>query len=81
MNAKYEKILSDIKKSEKKKADIDAQIKALQDSKTELENLEIINTVPALVMNKDEVMAFLGKMKADKARAAKNTNTGGFTNE
>jgi hypothetical protein len=81
MNAKYEKILSDIKKSEKKKADIDAQIKALQDSKTEYENLEIINTVRALVMDKGEVMAFLSKMKADKTRAAKNTNTGGFTNE
>ena len=81
MNAKYEKILSDIKKSEKKKADIDAQIKALQDSKTEIENLEIISTVRALVMDKGEVMTFLNKMKADKARTIKNSSTGGFANE
>ena len=49
MNPKYQKVLSDIEKAEKKKSEIDGQLKELYDKKTELENLEIINTVRSMV--------------------------------
>ena len=45
MNPKYQKVLSDIEKAEKKKTEIEGQLKELYDKKTELENLEIINTL------------------------------------
>ena len=63
MNPKYQKVLSDIEKSEKKKSEIEGQLKELYDKKTELENLEIINTVRSMVMDKDQIMAFLSSMK------------------
>ena len=63
MNPKYQKVLSDIEKAEKKKSEIEAQLKELYDKKTELENLEIINTVRSMVMDKDQIMAFLSSMK------------------
>ena len=66
MNPKYQKVLSDIEKAEKKKSEIEGQLKELYDKKTELENLEIINTVRAMVMDKDQVMAFLSSMKGGK---------------
>ena len=44
MNPKYQKVLSDIEKAEKKKSEIEGQLKELYDKKTELENLEIINS-------------------------------------
>ena len=44
MNPKYQKVLSDIDKAEKKKSEIEGQLKELYDKKTELENLAIINT-------------------------------------
>ena len=44
MNPKYQKVLADIEKAEKKKSEIEGQLKELYDKKTELENLEIINT-------------------------------------
>ena len=50
MNPKYQKVLSDIEKAEKKKSEIEGQLKELYDKKTELENLEIINTVRSMVM-------------------------------
>ena len=43
------------------------QLKELYDKKTELENLEIVNTVRAMVMDKDQIMAFLAAMKDGKA--------------
>ena len=49
MNPKYQKVLSDIEKAEKKKSEIEGQLKELYDKKTELENLEIINTVRILL--------------------------------
>ena len=49
MNPKYQKVLSDIEKAEKKKTEIEGQLKELYDKKTELENLEIINTVRSMV--------------------------------
>jgi len=63
MNPKYQKVLSDIEKAEKKKSEIEGQLKELYDKKTELENLEIINTVRSMVMDKDQIMAFLSSMK------------------
>ncbi len=63
MNPKYQKVLSDIEKAEKKKTEIEGQLKELYDKKTELENLEIINTVRSMVMDKDQIMAFLSSMK------------------
>ena len=42
------------------------QLNELYDKKTELENLEIISTVRAMVMDKDQVMAFLSSMKGGK---------------
>lgn len=63
MNPKYQKVLSDIEKAEKKKSEIEGQLKELHDKKTELENLEIINTVRSMVMEKDQIMAFLSSMK------------------
>ena len=67
MNPKYQKVLSDIEKAEKKKTEIEGQLKELYDKKTELENLEIINTVRSMVMDKDQIMAFLAAMKDGKA--------------
>lgn len=63
MNPKYQKVLSDIEKAEKKKSEIEGQLKELYDKKTELENLEIINTVRSMVMDKDQIMSFLSSMK------------------
>ena len=63
MNPKYQKVLSDIEKAEKKKSEIEGKLKELYDKKTELENLEIINTVRSMVMEKDQIMAFLSSMK------------------
>ena len=61
------KVCSEIEKTEKKIADLQDQLSELNEKKTELENLEIINTVRAMVMDKDQVMAFLASMKSGKA--------------
>ena len=45
MNPKYQKVCADIAKLESKSADIEKQLGELREKKTELENLEIINTV------------------------------------
>lgn len=66
MNPKYQKVCADIAKTEKKVADLQEQLKELYDKKTELENLEIVNTVRAMVMDKDQIMAFLSTMKGNK---------------
>ena len=52
-----------MRRLEKKKYRIEGQLKELYDKKTELENLEIINTVRSMVMDKDQIMAFLSSMK------------------
>ena len=67
MNPKYQKVCADIAKTEKKVEDLQEQLKELYDKKTELENLEIINTVRAMVMDKDQIMAFLSTMKDGKS--------------
>ena len=66
MNPKYQKVCADIEKSEKKVEDLQAQLKELYEKKTELENLEIVNTVRAMVMDKEQIMAFLSNMKTGK---------------
>lgn len=66
MNPKYQKVCADIAKLESKAADIEKQLGELREKKNELENLEIINTVRAMVMDKDQVMAFLSTMKGGK---------------
>lgn len=66
MNPKYQKVCADIAKAEKKVEDLQEQLKELYDKKTELENLEIVNTVRAMVMDKDQIMAFLSTMKGSK---------------
>ena len=69
MNPKYQKVCAEIAKAEKKVEDLQAQLKELNDKKTELENLEIINTVRAMVMDKDQIMEFLSNMKGGKPSA------------
>lgn len=71
MNPKYERVCSDIEKTEKKITDLQTQLKELYDRKTELENLEIVNTVRAMVMDKDQIMAFLSTMKGSKPEPKK----------
>lgn len=66
MNPKYQKVCAEIAKTEKKVEDLQGQLKELYDKKTELENLEIVNTVRAMVMDKDQIMAFLAEMKDGK---------------
>lgn len=66
MNPKYQKVCADIAKLEGKAADIEKQLGELREKKTELENIEIINTVRAMVMDKDQIMAFLSTMKGGK---------------
>lgn len=63
MNPKYQKVCAEIAKTEKKIEDLQDQLKELNDKKTELENLEIVNTIRAMVMDKDQIMAFLSSMK------------------
>ena len=67
MNPKYQKVCAEITKTEKKIEDLQGQLKELYDKKTELENLEIVNTVRAMVMDKDQIMAFLAAMKDGEA--------------
>lgn len=67
MNPKYQKVCAEIAKLEGKAADIQKQLKELNEKKTELENLEIVNTVRSMVMDKDQIMAFLSSMKTGKA--------------
>ncbi len=66
MNPKYQKVCAEITKTEKKVEDLQGQLKELYDKKTELENLEIVNTVRAMVMDKDQIMVFLAAMKDGK---------------
>lgn len=67
MNPKYQKVCTEIDKTEKKISDLQ-QLKELRDKKTEMENLEIINTVRAMVMDKGEIMAFLAAMQKGDAK-------------
>ena len=75
MNPKYQKVCAEIAKTEKKIEDLQAQLKELYDRKTEMENLEIINTVRAMVMDKDQIMSFLSAMKTGGTTVAEITET------
>lgn len=74
MSPKYQKVCADIAKTEKKVEELQAQLKELHEKKTELENLEIINTVRSMVMDKDQIMAFLSSMQGG-ARPKQPTTT------
>ena len=81
MNPKYQKVCAEIAKTEKKIEDLQAQLKELYDRKTEMENLEIINTVRAMVMDKDQIMSFLSAMKTGSAGIPEITETEVSENE
>ncbi len=81
MNPKYQKVCAEIAKTEKKIEDLQAQLKELYDRKTEMENLEIINTVRAMVMDKDQIMSFLSAMKTGGADVPEITETEVSENE
>ena len=81
MNPKYQKVCAEIAKTEKKIEDLQAQLKELYDRKTEMENLEIINTVRAMVMDKDQIMSFLSAMKTGGAAVPAITETEVSENE
>ena len=81
MNPKYQKVCAEIAKTEKKIEDLQAQLKELYDRKTEMENLEIINTVRAMVMDKDQIMSFLSAMKTGGAAGPEITETEVSENE
>ena len=81
MNPKYQKVCAEIAKTEKKIEDLQAQLKELYDRKTEMENLEIINTVRAMVMDKDQIMSFLSAMKPGGAAVPEITETEVSENE
>lgn len=71
MSTKIDKVVSDIEKTEKKITELQEQLRELYDKKTELENLEIVSTVRAMVMDKDGVLEFLKTMKSGRAKAAR----------
>ena len=81
MNPKYQKVCAEIAKTEKKIEDLQAQLKELYDRKTEMENLEIINTGRAMVMDKDQIMSFLSAMKTGSAVIPEITETEVSENE
>ena len=81
MNPKYQKVCAEIAKTEKKIEDLQAQLKELYDRKTEMENLEIINTVRAMVMDKDQIMSFLSAMMTSGAAVPEITETEVSENE
>ena len=81
MNPKYQRVCTEIAKTEKKIEDLQAQLKELYDRKTEMENLEIINTVRAMVMDKDQIMSFLSAMKTGGAVIPEITETEVSENE
>ncbi|CAK7023341.1 MAG: hypothetical protein EUB_02227 [Eubacterium sp.] len=81
MNPKYQKVCADIAKAEKKIEDLQEQLKGLYEKKTEMENLEIINTVRAMVMDKDQIMVFLSTMKKDATKQSSTAEMEGTENE
>lgn len=55
MSTKLEKVTLDIEKTEKKITEMQDQLRELNDKKTELENIEIVNTIRAIVMDKESI--------------------------
>ena len=81
MNPKYQKVCAEIAKTEKRIEEMQAQLKELNDRKTEMENLEIVNTVRAMVMDKDQIMSFLSAIKTGGAAIPEITETEVSENE
>ena len=69
--SKYERVCEEISQTESKLNAIKAKLKKLYESKTELENVEIINAVREIVVDGTDLMAFLEELKRGKATAKK----------
>lgn len=75
MSNNYEKVCAEIAKTEKKLSELQEKLNSLKEKKVELENLEIVNTIRAMVMDKGEIMAFLKTMRPATPSSPANTNT------
>ena len=71
MSTKLEKVISDIEKTEAKIAEMQSQLREMYDKKTELENVEIVNTIRAMVMDKESILDFLKTMKPAQVKTVK----------
>lgn len=71
MSTKLEKVTSEIEKTEKKITEMQDQLRELYDKKTELENVEIVNTIRAMVMDKESILDFLKTMKPAQDKSVK----------
>jgi len=71
MSNKIEKVISDIEKIETKIAELQKELEALRDRKTELENIEIVKAVRAMQMGKDDILAFVKSLKAFQPKPMK----------
>ena len=69
--SKYERICEEISQTESKLNAVKAKLKKLYESKTELENVEIINAVREIVVDGADLMAFLEELKRGKTAAKK----------
>ena len=69
--SKYERVCEEISQTESKLNAIKAKLKKLYESKTELENVEIINAVREIVVDGADLMAFLEELKRGKTAAKK----------
>ena len=69
--SKYERVCEEISQTESKLNAIKAKLKKLYESKTELENVEIINAVREIVVDGTDLMAFLEELKRGKTTAKK----------
>ena len=69
--SKYERVCEEISQTESKLNAVKAKLKKLYESKTELENVEIINAVREIVVDGTDLMAFLEELKRGKATAKK----------
>ena len=69
--SKYERVCEEISQTESKLNAIKAKLKKLYESKTELENVEIINAVREIIVDGTDLMAFLEELKRGKTTAKK----------
>ena len=69
--SKYERVCEEISQTESKLNAIKTKLKKLYESKTELENVEIINAVREIVVDGTDLMAFLEELKRGKTTAKK----------
>ena len=69
--SKYERVCEEISQTESKLNAVKAKLKKLYESKTELENVEIINAVREIVVDGTDLMAFLEELKHGKTTMKK----------